>query len=43
MPTKSADPVPHPIAERDAAVLIGILAITEGLVLTDELDATIMS
>ena len=29
----------HPIAQRDAATLIGILAIIEGLVLAEQLDA----
>jgi hypothetical protein len=39
MPTQSSDPVVYPIAQRDAVTLIGILAIIEGLLLAEQLDA----
>jgi len=38
MATDSADPVPNPVQHRDAKVLIGILAILEGVIWGGSLD-----
>ncbi|HEY1917277.1 MAG TPA: hypothetical protein VGH27_17065 [Streptosporangiaceae bacterium] len=38
MATDPAAPVPHPVQQRDASVLIGILAILEGVIWAGQLE-----
>jgi uncharacterized ion transporter superfamily protein YfcC len=43
MTSDAAVPVPNPVEQRDAAVLIGILAILEGMIWSGQLDEWVAS